>query len=480
VRKPLILALWSCALSCGPGGPPTPPPKTPCGDEASIVRVHCAPASLVAVQREGVWNFRMKYSHDTEWLTSVLDLRPGLERVWNQPLQSPVTESLYFVINENYENVHYRLGFAGCSATSPEAFTGRFNLCRNGELVSGGEFEARRLVRNAQEQESENVNLVAELPVRQGRALDVFVADNLAFVVHDRGGLTLIDVTDRHSPMEVAFVSSGYDLWNGVVVKDNVAFIASAREGVIAYDVSVPAVPTRLWTWPFPVINVHTVQLVGNRVYAMSPSPVGETLILDVTDAKVAKELGRFRSASASSVSYPHDASIFEDRLYVNHWGGGVVVADVANAASPTELGKVVGTSTTSHASQVGRVDGVTYLFEGGEEWGAALSVFNVTQVSSAAKVGGFALRPFVSIHNMLLVGTRLYVAWYQEGVRVLEVSNPAAPSQVGYFNTWRESDPGRGESFYDGAVGIRVPGDGYIYVAEAGRGLMIFQEVVE
>lgn len=48
---------------------------------------------------------------------------------------------------------------------------------------------------------------------------------------------------------------------------------------------------------------------------------------------------------------------------------------------------------------------------------------------------------------------------------------------EVGYYNTWREDDPGRGRSFFDGAIGIRAPGDGYIYVAETSRGLMIFDE---
>ena len=58
--------------------------------------------------------------------------------------------------------------------------------------------------------------------------------------------------------------------------------------------------------------------------------------------------------------------------------------------------------------------------------------------------------------------------------------SDPTKPKQLGYFNTWRESDPYRGSSFYDGALGVKAPGDGFIYVAESGRGLMIFQQPAE
>ena len=79
------------------------------------------------------------------------------------------------------------------------------------------------------------------------------------------------------------------------------------------------------------------------------------------------------------------------------------------------------------------------------------------------------------SIHNMLLVGQRLYVAWYQEGVRLLDVSNPTQPRQVAHYNTFRETDPERTDDMFEGAVGIRVPGDGYVYVVDTSRGLLFF-----
>jgi hypothetical protein len=77
----------------------------------------------------------------------------------------------------------------------------------------------------------------------------------------------------------------------------------------------------------------------------------------------------------------------------------------------------------------------------------------------------------------MELVGTRLYMGHYQDGVRVLDVSNPNSVQPVGYYNTWRESDPGRGASFFEGVSDVAVPGDGYLYVAETSRGLVILRE---
>ncbi len=77
----------------------------------------------------------------------------------------------------------------------------------------------------------------------------------------------------------------------------------------------------------------------------------------------------------------------------------------------------------------------------------------------------------------MALSGTKLYVAHYQDGLRVLDVSNPNEPQPVGYFNTWRETDTDRGASFFEGISDVAVPGDGYIYAAETSRGLVILRE---
>ena len=71
----------------------------------------------------------------------------------------------------------------------------------------------------------------------------------------------------------------------------------------------------------------------------------------------------------------------------------------------------------------------------------------------------------------------KLYVAHNQDGLRVLDISNPSEPRQVGYYNTWREADAGRGKSFLEGLSSVRAPGDGYLYGTETSRGLLIFRE---
>ena len=84
------------------------------------------------------------------------------------------------------------------------------------------------------------------------------------------------------------------------------------------------------------------------------------------------------------------------------------------------------------------------------------------------------------SIHNFVLRGELLYVAHYQQGVRVLDVSVPWIPMEIASFRTWREADRNRGHGVFDGAIGMRVPGDGYVYTVDTGRGLLILKHASE
>ena len=125
----------------------------------------------------------------------------------------------------------------------------------------------------------------------------------------------------------------------------------------------------------------------------------------------------------------------------------------------------------------MGRFGDRLIAFEGGEDWGAHLRVLDVTNPADIRLLAEWRLQEHISIHNMVLVGTKLYVAHYQNGVRVLDVSVPEQPRQVAHHHTFRPHDAGRGSSFYDGAIGIRVPGDGYVYAVDTSRGLLILRE---
>lgn len=378
--------------------------------------------------------------------------------------------------------------FAGCEAQSPQHFVGCYQTCTNGGARrTSGSFDGARLQR-VSEPESSGISLVSESAVALGLPVDVYVTKDHAYVVSlslapspPVGGLTVFDVSDKAHPVLRKVVTlAGDTYWNSVWAKDNALYIGSGNHGVIVYDISNPEDPQFVRSVPGDTFDVHTLYVDGNRLYAQAAG-ANQELIFDVSNPLNPVLLTRYTvPADDNGLGYPHDAFAYQNRLYINQMGQGYYVLDVTDGANPKPLGSYTYDAdiyNPTHANQVGTFAGRTIAFEGGEEINAHLRVLDVTDPAHIVKIGEYKMRPQTSIHNMILKDRRLYVAWYAEGLRVLDVSNPTQPKEMAYFNTFRDVDLNRSGALFVGAIGIRVPGDGYVYLVDITRGLLIFRE---
>ena len=117
----------------------------------------------------------------------------------------------------------------------------------------------------------------------------------------------------------------------------------------------------------------------------------------------------------------------------------------------------------------VGQIGGTThavaiqgnyaYIGEGGR-----LTILNITDPQNPSVVGKTSLLQGV-VEGVTVSGDYAYVADYKEGLRVIDVSDPTSPTEVGYYNT-----PGYAED-------VAVSGD-YAYVADGGGGIFILRFV--
>lgn len=383
---------------------------------------------------------------------------------------------------------------AGCGAPpSASELRGCIQYCSQttGEnaLLLPGTFRAQRVEQwPGGEAEAEGLELVAEVPAsRAGNDIpaDVYVTKGHAYVVTLYGGLFVYDVRDPARPVlrKNEYLSTD-NYWNSAWAKDDALYVGSATSGVRVYDLSDPANPVFLRALASTRTNVHTLFVEGERLYtteyiAAADGPVERIAIWDVKDAKNPSRLGSYVSPARdpSWSTGLHDMFALGDRLYVSYWSLGYEVVNVADPANPTLLGDYRYPHATSHASAVMRYGDKLVAFEGGEDWGAHLRVLDVTDPADIRKIGEYSLGDHLSVHNFVLRDGKLYVSYYQRGVRVLDVGVPFRPRELAHFNTWREGDRNRGASFYDGAIGMRVPGDGYVYAVDTSRGLLVLRE---
>jgi hypothetical protein len=175
---------------------------------------------------------------------------------------------------------------------------------------------------------------------------------------------------------------------------------------------------------------------------------------------------------------YLHDLAVQDGRAYLAYWDAGLIVLDTkADPAAPTLVGSFNGYARrTAHSVWPTIAGGRKVALLGDEDFGAHLRVVDVDDASPTflQAIGELALRPEVSIHNVMAVGETGVVAWYQDGVRVLDLADPTMPVVRRHANTWN----GPGDAFYEGATGVDVDATAVplrIYVADTQRGLLVY-----
>jgi hypothetical protein len=501
---------------------------TQCGELSSFNLSACQRSTLGGVGKEGVFTSHGRIARSdggASYFVRGFSLRNdgGTQTFngWSTPdmdLTKQFDGNTWFVSRHTTPGLsdggsyNQTVGYAGCSAEDSNRLTGCYAVCNDGQAIEVGSFQAARITTARGESEASGLALVSETPVNDmydpgyffGLPVDVYVTKDHAYVVsvdgayQGIGGLTIFNVADPAHPKLVKQISSARGYWNGVWAKGDALYIASSKKGVVTYDISNPADPVLAPVQVQESVDAHTVFVEGNQLYAMG----APTRIYDISNPRAPALLGRYVPPSVpdgDSRAYVHDAFIYKGRMYSYYWGYGLQISDVSQAATqaPVLLGgyryaaNPDGSPTLnyshSHAGAVGTYGDRLIAFEGGEDWGAHLRVLDVTDPAHVKLITRYRLRQEASIHNMILdeAKKRLYIAYYQEGVRVLDVANPAQPQELGYFNTFRSEDPMRGLSFYEGAIGIRLPkapdvsaaNAGLLYVIDTSRGLLIFRE---
>jgi hypothetical protein len=253
---------------------------------------------------------------------------------------------------------------------------------------------------------------------------------------------------------------------------------SGAPAGLALWDVTDPANPSELALFPTGrALGVHefTVRQQGDRWLAYLAVPnaeitdrSGDLRIVDVTDPRNPVQLvdwGAHRDAGlpvgiqeqcapwcrgVSPDAYLHSVALSADGriAYLSYWDLGVIILDVSEPATPRFLGRFAEPLTdegNTHSVSVTR-DGHLLLVgdeTSGPPWGR-LRLVDVSDPSAPVQVGGFATADAVSgkhgdvyaysIHNPLVddrFPTHAYLAWYADGVRVIDFSDPSRPAEL-------------------------------------------------
>ena len=250
------------------------------------------------------------------------------------------------------------------------------------------------------------------------------------------------DVTDPSAPVLTDSVQLDARRINDVKIhSDNRIGIltregaSDRRNGIVILDLSEPAHPTIISEYKRTVPGgVHNVWIEGDLVYAVH-NGTSDIHIIDISDPANPDEVGRWGLPESDRKSL-HDVIVQDGYAYLSYWDDGAVMLDVGagtHGGTPTEPAFVSRYSypigNTHTAWRAGR-----YLFVGDEIfpdiWDADapieargyIHVLDMQDPENPVEVARYEV-PEAGAHNVWVEGDRLYIGYYQAGLRVVDIS---------------------------------------------------------
>ena len=291
-------------------------------------------------------------------------------------------------------------------------------------------------------------------------------------------GTHIIDCSDPRNPVQRGLIrterSGSSNIWRDCKTYGPYAYVVSeAYGGIQIIDLTDPDNPTRVKHWGSSMwSNTHNVALdeATGLLYCMGTN--SGTHVIDVkTDPVNPNRIYRLSSP------YMHDGSVRNGYAYMADQNGNKLrIYDVTQLPnSMPELSEIrMPGSQIAHATWSTRDD--NYCVTANESSGGPVGVFDVSNKRLPNRVATYKANassaPSAVPHNVFVEDRILHVSHYTEGYRVLDLTDPANPLEVGYYDTYSGFSGG-----YDGCWGVyhQMP-SGIIYASDFDRGLFILK----
>lgn len=272
--------------------------------------------------------------------------------------------------------------------------------------------------------------------------------------------------------------------------------------GLDLWDVTDPTNPQHLGL--YENFGVHELSLTErpDGVFALLASPfsepftffffpqtIGDFQLVDITDPSnpvLADDWGALKDggfpAGAPFIPPPYDCAdplcrgdfpaIFAHSTkpsangmtaYVAYWDLGAVVLDISDPTDITFIGRTVyplASDGDTHSAVPNEDDSLLATTDEdfspidlptkvpGDTWGFA-RLWDISDPSDPVHLSDVATPhsltnktdAFYSAHNPEIVGSKLYVSWYSDGLRIFDISHPSTPNEIGFYR----EQPSRG-----------------------------------
>jgi hypothetical protein len=347
----------------------------------------------------------------------------------------------------------------------------------------------------------------------------VVVEKGFAYIAHMKAphGTSVVDVRDPKNPKQVATVEIPEEIHSHKVrVGDGIMLVNHERMvdgdagmpgGLGIYDIANPAAPKLIHKWAVPGKGVHRFDFDGRYFYGSATQKGYRgtiVMILDLADPANPREVGRWHMEGQhieggetptwqGAEHRCHHPLRFGDRLYVSYWHGGFVILDISDMSKPKRISGLDWSppfTCPTHSAvlvpfplQNRRValvadEDVAKIGVGPP---AFLWFVDVTDEARPTPFASFQLEhldgreqpPMTGCHQPIerITGNEVPVAWFANGLRIVDISKPHAPKEAACF----VPDVPQGSRRVS-SNDVFVDDRGLIYLIDRVRGLHILE----
>jgi len=265
-----------------------------------------------------------------------------------------------------------------------------------------------------------------------GAAYGVAVAGSYAYVAGGySGGLRVMDVSSPAWPTEVGSCDTPGEA-RGVAVAGSYAYVADGVYGGLrVMDVSDPANPTEVGSFVAPG-DVRGVAVGASGYVYVAAGDYRGLRVMDVSAPSNPTVAGFF-----DTPGYAYGVAVAGSYAYVADGHGGLRVVNVSTPSNPMEVGLYDTPQGAWDVSVAGDYAYVaeTPVWDGSQYVGGGLRVVDVSTPAKPTEVG-FCDTPGSAL-AVAIAGDRAYVADGSAGLRVVDVSDPTSPMEVGFCQVW-------------------------------------------
>lgn len=273
-------------------------------------------------------------------------------------------------------------------------------------------------------------------------------------VIGTRGGTAIYNISNLDATYRVGFIPGPTCLWREMKSYRTWIYTVSecqgADEGLQIISMEDPENPVLVDTYTTNFNRSHTVSVDTTRAVLIcngTRNPANQSTgmrILSLADPGAPVEIGWWPGGAVpvSSTNYVHDSVPVGDRLYASSINAGIErILDFTIPATPVEIHSWTYEGAFSHNSWPDASG--DYLYVTDEVNGEPLKIFDISVETTPVLVDTFTPNDEAIVHNAHVAGDELYLANYTEGVRILDLSDPAHPAEFAWADTWEGASGG-------------------------------------